>query len=541
MKTKFSVYLVFIVLLIFQLTFSCKKDSDDPKKVPTLTIADATSITSTTASCVGTISSDGGSAVTARGVCWNTTQNPTIADSKTTNGTGKGSFTGEISGLTPGETYYVRAYATNGIGTAYSNQIDFSTTAIAPSLTTTVITAIAATTASGGGNITNDGGAAIAARGVCWSTSHEPTTADPKTTDNSGTGSFTSSLSELTTGTTYFVRAYATNSIGTSYGNEVTFKTTAAPTLTTSDATLITSNGATCGGDITDDGGADVTVSGVCWSIATSPTIDDSKTTDGSASGVFTSTITDLTASTTYYVRAYATNSVGTSYGNEIELTTTAETVTDKDGNVYQTVTIGTQLWMAENLRTTQYADGTPITLVNTVSDWNALTVTSEAYCYYNDDPTTYASTYGALYTWSAAMRSAASSNTNPSNVQGVCPDSWHLPSDAEWHAMVLIMDPSAVLSLTESSSAGGKMKEAGTLHWVANTDGSNLSGFTALPGGRRMETGAFTQLTYNAMWWTSTEDGIYAKDRTLYYNSGRIDRAPAYRNVGYSVRCVKN
>lgn len=541
MKCKSTTYLLVISILILQLAFSCKKDSETPKEKPTLTIAAATNITSTTASCNGSITSDGGSAVTARGLCWDTNENPTIENSKTTNGTGTGSFTGELTDLTPGESYFVRAYATNEVGTAYSEQVSFNTLANAPIITTELISAITSTTATGGGNITDDGGSAITAGGVCWGTSHNPTTANSKTTDATGLGEFTSSLTGLTTGTTYYVRAYATNSIGTTYGNEVSFKTTAVPTLTTTAASSITYNSASSGGNITDDGGSTITASGICWSTTASPTTSDSKTTDGSVSGSFTSPITNLLASTKYYARAYATNDVGTAYGNQIEFTTTPETVTDKDGNVYQTVTIGTKLWMAENLRTTKYADGTPITLVNTVSNWDALTTTDEAYCYYNDDPTTYASTYGALYTWPAAMRSAASSNTNPSNVQGACPDNWHLPSDAEWHAMVLMLDPGAVLNLTESTTAGGKMKEAGTLHWNTNTDGSNTSGFNALPGGRRMETGIFTQLTYNAMWWTSTVDGVYAKDRTLYYSNGNIDRAPAYRNVGYSVRCVKN
>ena len=214
---------------------------------------------------------------------------------------------------------------------------------------------------------------------------------------------------------------------------------------------------------------------------------------------------------------------------------------TDFEKNQYKVVKIGSQIWMAENLKSTLYLDGSPIPFVNTNTAWDALTASDKAYCFY-DDNVLNKDTYGALYTWSAAMKDAASSNTSPSNVQGVCPTGWHLPSDAEWHTMVMTLDASALLNTTESSSAGGMMKETGTSHWVTpNTGATNSSGFTALPAGRRMETGVSTQLGYNTMWWSSTDATGNARDRTLYYNSERIDRAPAYRYVGYSVRCLKN
>lgn len=218
-----------------------------------------------------------------------------------------------------------------------------------------------------------------------------------------------------------------------------------------------------------------------------------------------------------------------------------AQTVTDFDGNVYPTIAIGSQLWMQENLRTTHYADGTAVPLVNSDAGWDTLTENDKAYCYYNDDSAAYAPVYGALYTWAAAMNGASGTDNVPSGVQGICPDGWHLPSDAEWHILVQFLDPAATLDVTESYIAGGKLKEAGTDHWVTNTGGSNESGFTGLPSGRRMETGVSTQLTYNAMWWSTTLSGSNALDRTLYYSYERIDRGAAYRNVGYAVRCVSD
>jgi uncharacterized protein (TIGR02145 family) len=299
--------------------------------VPTITTATITAVTEISATSGGNITSDGGAAVTARGVCWNITTNPTTNNSKSTDGTGTGSFASTLTGLTPGTTYYVRAYATNSEGTAYGNQLSFSTTAASlPSLTTTAITGITQTTATSGGDITSNGGAAVTASGVCWSTSVNPVATGSHTTDGTATGIFTSSITGLTANTTYYVRAYATNSIGTAYGNEISFTTnattTVVPTLTTTTASSITQTTATSGGNITSNGGATVTVSGVCWNTSVNPVVTGSHTTDGTATGAYTSSITGLTANTTYYVRAYATNSIGTAYGNEISFTTNSTT-----------------------------------------------------------------------------------------------------------------------------------------------------------------------------------------------------------------------
>jgi uncharacterized protein (TIGR02145 family) len=197
--------------------------------LPILTTTAASSIANTTAVSGGTISSDGGAAVTTRGVCWSTSSNPTIAlTTKTTNGTGTGAFTSSITGLTAGTTYYVRAYATNSVGTAYGNQLTITTTAasVLPTLITTAVSSITQTSSSSGGNISNDGGAAITTRGVCWSTSPNPTIAlTTKTTNGAGIGAFTSNITGLTANTSYFTRAYATNSQGTAYGNEISFTT----------------------------------------------------------------------------------------------------------------------------------------------------------------------------------------------------------------------------------------------------------------------------------------------------------------------------
>jgi hypothetical protein len=201
--------------------------STAPVGLPTPTTTTATSITQTSASSGGEVTFAGGYAVTARGVCWSETANPTLSDPHTTDGTGTGSFTSSITGLTPSTEYYYRAYATNSLGTSYGEEYTFTTLDPAlPTLTTTTATSITQTSASSGGNITSDGGYAVTARGVCWSETVNPTLSDPHTTDGTGEGVFTSLIDGLVPITDYYYRAYATNSLGTSYGNELTFSTT---------------------------------------------------------------------------------------------------------------------------------------------------------------------------------------------------------------------------------------------------------------------------------------------------------------------------
>ena len=333
MKIKSTIYTVLLAGLLLPILLNCKKEAI--KTAPTVSISVATNVTATSASAGGDITADGGAAITAKGICWSTNQSPTTSDSKTSNGSGTGSFTGSLTGLTPGATYNIRAYAINSVGTGYSSQSTFTTPALAPVLSTADLSAITATTATSGGNITNDGGSPVTARGVCWGKNQNPTTADAKTTDGTGTGSFTSAITGLTPGTAYYFRAYATNNIGTAYGNQVTATTTATlSTLTTAAVSAITSSMATSGGNITNDGGAAITARGVCWSTSSNPTTANSKTTDGTGTGSFTSSITGLTPGATYYVKAYATNSIGTAYGNELTLTASAISPVLTTGNI---------------------------------------------------------------------------------------------------------------------------------------------------------------------------------------------------------------
>lgn len=294
--------------------------------VPTVTTSSITAIVLTTATGGGNVVSDGGANVSVRGVCWSTTANPTFSSPHTSDGSGTGTYTSSITGLTLGTTYHVRAYAYNSSGYGYGSDVTFTTLASAslPTLSTTAVTLITSTSATSGGIITADGGAAVTARGVCWSTTANPTVAlATKTTDGTGIGTFTSNITGLLGGTTYHVRAYATNSTETGYGTDISF-TTSAGVLATITTTAITANAgisATSGGSITSDGGATITIRGVCWGLNLNPSTTDTKTTDGTGPGIFVSNLTGLISGTNYHMRAYATNNVGTAYGQDIAFT----------------------------------------------------------------------------------------------------------------------------------------------------------------------------------------------------------------------------
>lgn len=289
--------------------------------------------------------------------------------------------------------------------------------------------------------------------------------------------------------------------------------------LTTVGASAITYSTATSGGNITSDGGSAITSRGVCWSTSQAPTVDDSKTEDGPGSGIFSSTLTGLSPETPYYVRAYATNSEGTTYGDEVSFTTVQ--LTDIDGNIYNIVTIGTQMWMQENLKATKLNDGTPIQLLSEDGSW--LGTNEPAFSWYDNNESMYGETYGAMYNWYAV-------NTNM-----LCPDGWHVPTDVEW---TILTD-----FLGGEETAGGKLRETGTEHWTTpNTDATNETGFTALPGGYRSNGGPFYSIGSRGSWHTSTaEDATYVWRRDMQYNHARVDRWENNKNFGFSVRCIKD
>jgi len=320
----------------------------------------------------------------------------------------------------------------------------------------------------------------------------------------------------------------------------------------TDSITEITINSAISGGNILDDGGEPINIRGVCWNTSGNPTIQnyDGITANGSGDGRFKSIISGLTDGTTYYVRAYATNSNGTRYGDEIGFIAFEcgnSIISDYDGNEYHTIQIGNQCWMKENLKATHYSDGTPIQLVVNKSAWSDLMKDEKAYCSYENSSSSL-DVYGALYNWEAAMNNEPSSAANPSGRKGVCPDGWHLPSDDEWKELesYLGMSPSDADKIwSRGTNEGGQLKETGTSHWQSPNEGAtNSSGFTALPGGYRLGNGDFSSIGNYASFWTSTMNWDYQYlcpwIRSLSHDRSDIHRGNQNtEDRGLSVRCL--
>jgi hypothetical protein len=280
----------------------------------------ATSITSSSAILGGNVTDEGATQVSARGLVYGTTTGSSTFS--VTIGSGAGTFTSTLTGLSQGTTYYVRSFATNTQGTSYGAETSFTTQTTPTVSVTATPTSITTTTAIGGGTISSTGGATITVSGLVWSTTSTPTIdLATKTTDGTTSGTFTSSITGLTQGATYHVRAYATNYLGTSYGPDITFTTVTTPTISsTATTTSITGTTAIGGGTISFDGGATVTSRGLVWGTTSGATTFS--VTSGTGSGTYTASITGLSIATTYFVRPFATNIAGTVYGTEVQFAT---------------------------------------------------------------------------------------------------------------------------------------------------------------------------------------------------------------------------
>jgi uncharacterized protein (TIGR02145 family) len=581
---------------------------------PNVTTATISNITQTSATGGGEVTWQGSSPVTTRGVCWSTSSNPTTSDSHTTDGSGMGSFTSNITGLTA-NTYYVRAYATNNAGTSYGDQVSFTTTVGEPCPGMPTITdsrdgQVYPTVQIGSQcwlqkNMNYSTGNSWCynnntycdtygrlydwqtALGACPSGWHLPSDSEwTALTDFLG-GEFIAGGNMKEAGTDHWVspNTGATNSSGftalpggyryfngyfdylTNYGfywssteysstyawhrhlyyivenvnRDYNLKTHGfsvrcvqttgsgtAPTVTTATITNITQTSATGGGEVTSQGSSSVTIRGVCWSTSSNPTTSDSHTTDGSGTGSFTSNITGLTANTPYYVRAYATNNAGTSYGNQVSFTTTEASGGEPcpgtptvlyEGKSYNTVQIGTQCWLRENLNVGTRINGGQDQTNNSII---------EKYCYENHESN--CNTYGGLYQWNELMQYVTTEGAI-----GICPSGWHIPTDAEWTTLTDFLGGESI--------AGGKMKEAGTAHWLSpNTGATNSSGFTALPGGRRNDNGGFYDIADDLSIWLSTEDSsTNAYVRSLSSTSEGVSGFSGFKTSGFSARCIKN
>jgi uncharacterized protein (TIGR02145 family) len=301
--------------------------------------------------------------------------------------------------------------------------------------------------------------------------------------------------------------------------------------VTTSPIKNITKSSALSGGEIWADVSSPVISRGVCWGTSTEPTIDNNKTDEGSGVGVFTSQITGLASNTTYYVRAYATNNEGTGYGAQITFKTIGP-VTDIDGNIYQTISIGNKVWMVENLKTTKYSNGDPIQLVTDVNLWGG--IESGAYCNYDNNAIN-SNTYGHLYNRYAIK-----------DTRGICPVGWRIPSVSDWEDLAYYLGGKDV--------AGGKLKETGISHWNSPNGGAtNEIGFSALPNGYLIREAyvRYEGIGYTASFWSSSTTSTGSPpyyDNGLYFftlsnwSTGLTKNSRYFQYLGwYGIRCVKN
>jgi uncharacterized protein (TIGR02145 family) len=396
-------------------------------------------------------------------------------------------------------------------------------------VTTAAVSNITQNSALGGGDVYHRGGSNVSEKGVCFSLNSLPTIADPHSSDGNGEGVFGSILTGLIPDTTYYVRAFAINNGGVAYGNEVSFMTSdtgLVASVITSAVIDVTLTSAISGGIVNSQGSSAVTARGVCWSQTMNPTILDSHTIDGSGEGTFTSYITGLGENLTYHIRAYASNAEGTAYGTDLTFQTYVGPCLDQptvlyEGQTYNTVKIGDQCWLKENLNIGTRIDGSQNQTNNS---------SIEKYCYNNWESN--CSIYGGLYQWNEMMQYSTVPGT-----QGICPAGWHIPTQEDWNSLINY--------LGDASVAGGKMKETGFTHWLPpNSGATNEVGFTALGGGDRgnYSGNPFEFINYFGTWWSSTQsyfgypfgyklesqwDFVYGSDMTSFQ--------------GNSVRCIRD
>ncbi|MGD9679357.1 MAG: fibrobacter succinogenes major paralogous domain-containing protein [Vulcanibacillus sp.] len=401
---------------------------------------------------------------------------------------------------------------------------------------------ITSNSAVSGGNIRNDKNFPVIDCGICWSKNQYPTIDNDRSNIENKTGVFVSNIDRLRPSTKYYARAYAITINDTIYGNQIAFTTkeNGLPIVTTNQVKNLENHTAECYGDIKSDKGFEILEHGVCWSTTPNPTINEHKTNEGKGNGSYVSKLEGLINKTTYYVRAYATNENGTSYGNQMEIVTG---VTDADGNSYNVVKIGYQMWMDENLKTTTFNDNTPIPNVRNDTLWGILT--TPAYCWYDNKENKYKNKYGALY------------NGYTVDTKKLCPLGWHVPTYDEWNTFYRYLvnngysfdnNNNKYIAKSLASKKYWKRKRnfieravEGAVGRIDYPDYRNKSGFSAVPAGNRRG-GRFDLKRKYAFWWL-LEDGS-SKNLThwgiSHYNRD-LETGIRDKTSGFSVRCVKD
>ncbi|MFN8241628.1 MAG: FISUMP domain-containing protein [Bacteroidales bacterium] len=491
--------------------------------LPEVQTSPVTEYTSTTAKIGGNVIEDGGFAITRRGVYWGTEANPRLTGTMLEIGSGKGSFSTTLTGLDRSYSYHVVAFATNLKGTSYGEELIFSTAPELPVVFTASTLDLTPYSANSGGIVSSNGGTEVTERGIFWGTTANPMLTGTKITSGTGTGNYTIPLTSLLPGTTYYVRAYATNSIGTAYGEEKSFLTPGAiPVAKLYKYTDLTPRSVKVSGKIKPNE-LNTTVT-----FEYGETTSYGKTINADVNPVTVedtvyAVIRGLDSLKTYHFRVKAVNDLGVSYSHDTTfktvLTGVKSTVTDIDGNTYNTIGIGYQEWITENLRTTKFNNGTAITLVDKDTSW--IKTTTPAYCWFENN-TSNGPVYGGLYNWYAAHSG------------NLCPTGFRVPKDADLAELIAYVGGAGV--------AGGLLKDKTAGFWNSpNTGASDKFGFKALGAGKRFTDGTYDLLKVEGNWWIDTEYGnLNAIYLNMLYNYGNSFQSYTGKKTGMSIRCVK-
>jgi uncharacterized protein (TIGR02145 family) len=525
----------------------------DIPNLPNLTVTtdSASNVTETSAMLHGSISNPDNVAITSQGFEWKATEGGTY-----TQVTASGAaMTYALTGLTANNSYTYKAFVTYGETTAFGEELTFTTLATVtnPTITTDSATNVTETSATLHGSISNPDNVTITAQGFEWKATEGGTY-----TQVTASGiSMTYELTGLTTNTSYTYRAFVSYGETTAYGEELTFTTFATvtnPTVTTDSATNVTETSAMLHGSISNPDNVIITAQGFEWK-----TTEGGTYTQVTASGTaMTYALTGLTANTSYTYKAFVSYGGTTAYGGELTFTTLAAavpvdgqpcpgapTLTDYDGNVYNTVQIGNQCWMKENLRTTHYSDGTAIPAGTTASS-------SSPYYYDYSSSSLPLTLRGYFYNWPAVMHGESSSQANPSGVQGICPTGWHVPSDAEWTQLTNYVSSQSDYVCGSVTSRIAKAL-AGTTGWTSsstscavgnNQSTNNTTGFSALPAGyfSGIGGGGVCYTGTLANFWSTTQFNYNnISYLNMQHNSGYLDYGSYSAGFGCSVRCLRN
>ena len=480
----------------------------------------------------------GEDSITARGITWSISPSPIVGNNKTSDGAGVGEYISLIEGLTPSTKYYARAYSENKRGISYGQEVSFVTQGL-PIVLTTEVNNIQPASVSVLGRIVSDGGLPILQKGAVYSTTPNPVIETSNfILSTSSQTIFSVDLVDLTPSTKYYVRFFAKNAFGISYGEELSFSTESANILlSTAPIVNITGVSAESGGTISDNRGLPILSRGICWSKIPNPTVSNLKSVEDAGNNSYRSVITSLEINTLYYVRAYAQNKFGTFYGNEISFNSAyyldGNGVVDVEGTRYKTIILGNQEWMAENLRVSRFQNGEVIEEINLIDQWRPQTSSfNKSLKGVINGYLSNFQQFGYIYNFRAA-----------NDIKGVCPVNFHIPSLAEWKELELFIGP-------DSAAYRLKAKQGWATNGnLINYNGDNLSGFNALPGGTRDYLGDNDGLFYTYFWTSSLPLYPYGlgQNRSIGESIGISENFPkistysADEFAGFRVRCVKN